>query len=263
VESKELWASHAAFLNDSTEIVYIKEVLNTVTSELKARYDLSSFVQEFLEFVELWFTDRILTGYDVFLACFCENGDLLSQWRGYPSTGGGYAIGFNAPVIAQKRMLSRVVYELEEQKETLRTLLSPSCDALAAGSDPDRPRGYLHRAMMTALGMAAANVAECSFCFKHPAFKEEQEWRLIRLSALDREPPYRTAPSFRARVTGLLPYVPLAIDRPGDSEPPIGEVIVGPSAHPDLAVRAAQQLLAKHGYENGQIVKRSKIPLRV
>jgi hypothetical protein len=73
VRSKEIWASHAAFLNDSSEVVYIKRVLKTVTTALKARYD-ESRVCEFLEFVEMWFTDRILSDYEVFLACFCEDG---------------------------------------------------------------------------------------------------------------------------------------------------------------------------------------------
>jgi hypothetical protein len=31
----------------------------------------------------------------VYITCFCEDGDLLSQWRGYADPG-GYAIGFDA-----------------------------------------------------------------------------------------------------------------------------------------------------------------------
>jgi hypothetical protein len=35
----------------------------------------------------------------VLAACFCTNGDLLSQWRGYAGGVGGYAIGFPTDVL--------------------------------------------------------------------------------------------------------------------------------------------------------------------
>jgi hypothetical protein len=160
--------------------------------------------------------------------------------------------------------MSRVVYELEDQQQILRELLVPMCDALAAAYKLDHPRDYIHRAVMTRLGMAAANVAECSFCFKHPAFREEKEWRLIRLSALSRETPYKAVPSFRPRHDGLVPYVPLSTERKDDVELPIAEIVVGPGAHPDLAVTAAQHLLELHSYTDVvKIVRRSEIPLRV
>lgn len=34
-----------------------------------------------------------------FAACFCEEGDLLSQWRGYAGGVGGFAIGFNSEAL--------------------------------------------------------------------------------------------------------------------------------------------------------------------
>jgi hypothetical protein len=74
----------------------------------------------------------------------------------------------------------------------------------------------------------------------------------------------RVTPAFRPSSTGLLAHTALSLVRDGDAEPPIARVIVGPGAHPDLAVSAAQQLLASEGYANSpEIVERSKIPLRV
>jgi hypothetical protein len=99
VQSGQLWASHAAFLNDSTEISYVKRVLDRARGELTGQYD-QPLVGEFLRQVDELFQRLVVSKYDVYLVCFCENGDQLSQWRGYPSTGGGYAIGFHRAVIA-------------------------------------------------------------------------------------------------------------------------------------------------------------------
>lgn len=77
-------------------------------------------------------------------------------------------------------------------------------------------------------------------------------------------PPQRVKPSFRESANGLLPYLPLELDPLTGDERPIHEVVVGPNAHPELAVRAAEQLLDAVGYVSPVgLVRRSSIPLRV
>ena len=86
-ESGQLWASNAAFLNGSSEIVYIKTVLETVANDLQSEFE-HELSRRFLRLIGPMFEDFVLGGHDLYLACFCEHDDLLSQWRGYPSTGG-------------------------------------------------------------------------------------------------------------------------------------------------------------------------------
>lgn len=260
-ESRQLWASNAAFLNDSSEIVYIKTVLETVATELESEFE-HELSHRFLRLIGPMFESIVLGGYDVYLACFCEQDDLLSQWRGYPSTGGGYAIGFRTSVIAKDRMLRKVVYDEATQREIVRTMLRPACRHLAESADDSDE--YLEKALLTGLHYHAATLAECSFCFMHPGFAEEREWRLIRVNMRQGDPPQRVNPSFRESATGLLPYLPLEFGRDDDEERPIHEVVVGPNAHPELAVRAAEQLLDSVGYASPVgLVRRSAIPLRV
>lgn len=262
-ETRQLWASNAAFLNDSSELVYIKSVLETVAEELQSEFE-DELSRRFLRLIGPTFEDILLGGYDVYLACFCEHDDLLSQWRGYPSTGGGYAIGFRSAVIAKDRMLRKVVYDKATQHEILLTMLRPACRHLAESAD-EGDKNYLDKALLTGLRYHAATLAECSVCFKHPGFAEEQEWRLIRVNMRQGNPPHRVTPSFRESATGLLPYLPLGFGGPDDGdERPIHEVVVGPNAHPELAVRAAEQLLDSGGYVSPRgLVRRSSIPLRV
>jgi len=38
---------------------------------------------------------------NLFVACFCEQGDLLGQWRGYSGENHGYSLGMNSFAIAK------------------------------------------------------------------------------------------------------------------------------------------------------------------
>jgi hypothetical protein len=66
-------------------------------------------------------------GAGAFMACFCENGDLLSQWRGYGSLGGGFSLGFKAKQLKNRlwkysginegRGFFKVLYGFAEERE--------------------------------------------------------------------------------------------------------------------------------------------------
>jgi hypothetical protein len=100
--------------------------------------------------------------------------------------------------------------------------------------------------------------------FKHPAEEEEAEWRIIRLSMRDGTSATAVTPHFRPRAGGLLPFIPLLEERQGDAGPPIAEVVVGPSAHPDVALNAIRQLLQVTGYDSvAEMVRQSAVPFRV
>jgi hypothetical protein len=43
--------------------------------------------------------DALDTGYGIYAGCFCENGDLLSQWRAYGSDH-GYSVEFDPEALA-------------------------------------------------------------------------------------------------------------------------------------------------------------------
>jgi len=82
----ELWASDSQFLNDGTELSYASNIffaevqkLNLALVEDGGGYSLAgSSLEEFR----------------MFITCFCEDRDLLSQWRGYGADQ-GYALGFD------------------------------------------------------------------------------------------------------------------------------------------------------------------------
>ena len=92
VEGGSLWASHAAYLNDSSELAYSHAILEAVVREVVVSED-TEVGREYLQR-----TLRAINPFDgmreVFLLCLCEEGDLLSQWRSYGTGAAGYSLGF-------------------------------------------------------------------------------------------------------------------------------------------------------------------------
>lgn len=91
VENDELWATSAYYLNDSTEIMYgyqlIDEALGVWRTKVNSPEDSMAgglvyslerqFGHDYLE------RNIITIITPIYLTCFCEEDDLLSQWRAY------------------------------------------------------------------------------------------------------------------------------------------------------------------------------------
>ncbi len=95
---------------------------------------------------------------------------------------------------------------------------------------------------------------------KHPKFADEREWRIVSVL------PSTDGIGFRESKSLLKPYVAIPLD-PGDNVINDLGVVVGPSPHPLLAMRAAALLLAtsQGGVGPRKILERvtwSSIPYR-
>ena len=93
LRSRALRFGHAYYFNDPNEINYgqkfVSEIIQNILEEENQKES-----KEFLE--ALGNQLRIAfggAGHNPFMACFCETGDLLSQWRIYSSGGRGYCLG--------------------------------------------------------------------------------------------------------------------------------------------------------------------------
>jgi hypothetical protein len=203
--------------------------------------------------------------FGVYIACFCTDGDRLSQWRGYPADGVGFALGFDPGPMRLKTQLRlrHVIYDRSQQQALVHGVLSFVCGWLAAIEADVVDQ---HHAVQVALHETNTLLSECAFCFKHPSFAQEDEWRLVHLAI--HEVPLPHAPIlFRDAPTGLVPYVDLRPtgDPPGivASRMPLKEIVVGPTRHPDLAQEAVEAYARSCGYSPEVTVRSSDIPLRV
>ncbi|MEQ8461526.1 MAG: DUF2971 domain-containing protein [Sandaracinaceae bacterium] len=92
LEHRRMWATHSSFLNDYGEGEYIWKRLLTVAEESNGHDAITAeLTKSILSGIAT--NDEVL-GKELFVACFSEDPDALSQWRAYANNGDGYSIGF-------------------------------------------------------------------------------------------------------------------------------------------------------------------------
>lgn len=287
IEKNQLWATSAYFLNDSTEIVYGYELLKDLLDDWLAKKLLSrenSLSQELAKNLKKGFGGILLNRQflePIYLACFCEDDNLLSQWRAYGPSG-GYSLGFTIPdpdlswgqgfrpepsVFTSKWV--KVVYEREEQVrgcravvDRLLSIFEDSNRELAVASVRNHPKvGY--QAIMTAIFDILLDVV---VSFKNEAFSSEKEWRLVvRRRELGRQSTddVGKAPAdvhFRSLKGTLVPYVKV-VPRDADKKLPIASVRSGPTFEKTAARMAVSMMLTANGYSDVEVYG-SDIPVK-
>lgn len=106
------------------------------------------------------------------IICFSEEGDLLSQWRGYADDGRGFAIGFSRdiaslPADEPPAYFNAVWYDESTQRSALMPYAEMAANALKQKADSAYLRGIIEDVQLYA------------YKIKNPGFGEEREWRLI------------------------------------------------------------------------------------
>lgn len=281
LESGRLWATNAEFMNDSTEFAYGRDLL---IGEVCRFLDNppEGYEPEDLEVIDLAMRRIRMDehGWQVYLICFCQEGDLLSQWRGYGSVAVPVALGVDlTPYIKADQVaalddeggirqvvrLHRVRYSPDEQRNAVHRVLDIWMRARAAFrdvlsfEDGEEPT-------LAMLGLEAL-LENLLVQFKHAAFAEEREWRLT-CSLYEVSDEQMNLVRFTSAYFGPKPYISLAIPETKSIDGvdirydlPLRTVRVGPTAHAEIATRAMEVLLhTKHYYEVE--LSQSEVPLR-
>lgn len=255
VRTGKMWATHANYHNDLQEFKYARTVISqrfkdrierstpseaTRLNQLHERYESHASISESMA--------------DAYMVCFCEDGNLLSQWRAYAANGDGFALGFdprhlmeslNADFAPYSKMF-KVIYDPEEQREFIDLAMDQLLEALNNGDT------------QTILDQVASVFSEMACSFKHKAFAEEREWRLVHIPA-----PNNCAIDVRISNGRLLPFAMIPICAP-DERPPYFAVKHGPTLESKNTTKAIQILLSKAHprYWNGVCISGSDAPLR-
>src|SRR6266851_7492318 len=85
ITSGVLRAGNFSFFNDSSELTYGQDLVRDVVVE-----ELGNVPNQLLQLMSLRLQHRLYAfsdEFDFYLCCFCEDADLLSQWRAYGSSG--------------------------------------------------------------------------------------------------------------------------------------------------------------------------------
>src|SRR5258708_2820815 len=112
LKDRKFWGTNVLYLNDRSEITHCAELIRSRVD--LAMEGLSGPIAALLANVRNDFNSfDVLTA---FVACFSEEGDQLSQWRGYGYSGGGYSVGISprrgrAPDRVPRISLRKVIYD--------------------------------------------------------------------------------------------------------------------------------------------------------
>lgn len=263
LESNRIWATELRFLNDERELQFGIDLL---ASELQRQVTQRDARPSLSKIVEVLSVHRILRHY--FVACFCEQGDLLSQWRGYASPG-GYALGFAVHDCELPEWVAPffpVTYDRQSAQSMASTWASATTDRFLSVFDERLDSAIAEPSPEAAITQLIEEFGHDQFnemeaiaaTLKDPNFSEEREWRIVAEShpqaSGDREVLFRSGP------LGPTPYikVPMSFDR---TSLPLREIIVGPGPNSRARAEAVRMLLWKHGYHEVPVVT-SKVPYR-
>jgi hypothetical protein len=245
VNSGSLWASDAEYLNDAQEMLFGRDQLQVRLGDLASKVEGEHKARaRFIRAASNNLQNRMrmfarAEHWAAYVCCFCGNGDLLSQWRGY-SSGGGVAIGFNREALLKversegSTQLVKVQYGTSEIDEMLDRVLSDfggeAREDNENDDDYDADKPFAH-ASADGYFAAQRRLLPALAGIKDEAFSEEREWRLIAIANTKGE-------NFRVSKNGLVPYVSLKFPAMA-----ISEVVVGPGGNLDLRIRAVERLL--------------------
>jgi len=247
-----LRASDIRYMNDSAELRHTLDLLNRqVTRRILSGVDNPEHLNAFLD----WLGRRIVSGPMLFGASFRANGNLLSQWRGYSVHGKGVSLGFDPSQIAaqaeaQGFSVGRCVYNPRTQERLIEDVID-SVERLGARDDSDRGGACFEHLEEDLLRIAAI--------LKHPAFEEEQEWRIISPTTPDARHP---AIHFREGASMLVPYYAFRLAADGAAGTPLNHVYIGPTSNAELSMHSLRLYLEQQGAAPRDGIQYCQIPYR-
>lgn len=249
VTRREMWATQVHFLNDKNEVFLTFKLLERELKKQAGRAQ-NPAIKAILNNIR-HNLPRIDQGH-ICIASFCEESDLLSQWRGYGNQGKGYAIGFNLKELThiakrQNFVLWPCVYNTALQMELVTYLIDSWCREFGG-----------HKTVQHEKMLAIINTSVCQLApiIKDESFSEEKEWRLVSSVVSSKSPQF----AFREGEFSLIPYYNFQIeDEHGRLS--IRSIVVGPSPHMELARNSLSTFLAASKLPTVDIVG-SKIPFR-
>ena len=258
LEERVFWATKSSFLNDPTEVLHAVDVVVRALRERSQGSDQEAAIATVvLEKIKAPVSD-------VYVSSFCQDGDLLSQWRGYGAFGEGFALGFSfppgkAPPI-QMAWLIEVLYDEQPLIDAVDEILSIFADYVAKSSR--------RLAIEDVVDLFPETRHVLWLAFKNPAYREEREVRLLALRPSKPEHRDKDAERFgkvffRTSRADVIPFIKIGMSFPEEAAAapvlPLRRIVVGPGVRFDRNKEALEQMLHDFGYHDVEIVA-SRVP---
>lgn len=279
--TSSIWASDALFQNDSMELLEgrapLRQALEYFIEERSAdpkfRFDgtsthnLRDAVKYFSDYLNE-FENGPTRPHRVFVSCFCEDPDLLSQWRSYGQ--GGYSIGFDRRLLATSvpegfevphdadfysRPVPPRVRSVVYTTTGVRTALEDEVNEIL-GPSGGALRGWQSYGQLSVL-LALARI-------KNLAFESEKEWRLIYVqrggiigwsNMSYKQSDFRPPAEARSGPNSVVPFIKMQFPKSA-----IRSIRVGPGGDKKLRLLAIERIC--EGLELDVEITSSEVPYR-
>jgi hypothetical protein len=241
-EAGGIWATKIQYFSDYSELDHAFDMFRSRCQILLGN---GRGPREIVLQLDSWLRSRSHTASaSLFVVCFTESRDSLSQWRGYTPMGRGACLEIKAEHLiecanAQGFELAKCIYSYNQKA----ALVEQAIDFLVSEAGqigPDSSHGT--QSYHPAFASLQDELFRVAATFKHESFEDEREWRaVLRLHNS------RFAPSIAYRVgrTTLIPYVDFSLKRPSTGEFELWNLWVGPTAEIDLSVAALRSLFGR------------------
>ena len=253
LSSDSLWATQIRYMNDSKEFAHATELATSALRGLREGRKGDNYAQ-----LCAAVTSHLesISGLALYVACFSEVHDSLSQWRGYCPPSFGYSVGFDGDLLRpiareQGFELRPCIYDRALQTQAVNEWAREAVAVLEAnyptGADPvEYTRANCNTFLQKFVAFAPY--------MKDLSFKDEREWRLVGMV-----PSNDPRVGLRPGKSLLVPYVPVKLSSAAERSP-VWNICVGPTPHIELAMNSLTHLFQKVQLRNG--VTRTMIPYR-
>lgn len=256
----EFWFSKWNCLNDPTEFRlihgYIEEWINKHKKDCEGFCNTISTYNAWENYVKSDITEDwglFRHEYDVFVASFTQDDDLLNMWNAYAAESDGYSITFDSCPFNESNdnyeiQYASVIYCESEHRRIVNDLMELLREAYE--SNEVKAEGNEDRDLIICT-LFGEIVSQIGGCLKHHSYKEEKEIRaIIRLT-----PQGRALIRYRASSGAIIPYVPVEFDIGK-----ISSIRISPTLSEGWAIPGLRSI---RNYTNLDFdIKESEIPIR-
>lgn len=287
IKNKTIRLSDVSKSNDYKETKWLFEYIG---EEIIRQYKEHSFFEgqliygldedTSLEFIVKSIKEKMLERSEelFYVACFSEEGDKLSQWRGYADDGYGVSIGFNIDSLktlinkVESLKLLQVEYPEKNSDSSSEKIRKHSKDILQsvlhtiAEGDTKKLFSRETYAIDMFHEMSSRIFIQDSIKYKNPSFKEEVEWRIVYDDELDKYTNWEdwydevedrsllsgdmallfpSGLQFKAYRNKIVSFFDLSFKT--HMKNMINEIIIGPKS--DVQEGDIHQILSYYGYE--------------
>lgn len=263
VKYKSLWASEIRYFSDASEMGYTNMLFQNLINQ-KLGNDINENKRRMYIQLQKWLEDRINNGHLLFILSFTTNGNQLSQWRSYCLNGKGVSIGFEPNMLKERAnqqsfCLGKCIYDNSQQEQLINKLIVDIENLAESNRDnTDLSKRHASNSFHDIFESVEDRILKIAALIKHPAFKEEQEWRLVSNTITNY---IKTPMKYREGTSFIIPYLEFKLSEKEDKID-IEQVYLGPTANQNIAMKSLTMFLSKHHASPQKGVCNSCIPYR-